>query len=328
MKFIFLMDPLHSVIFEKDTTFILMWGAHKRGHEVYYLSKGGMTLTNGKLKFYLSRVIPQLVKEKPFVEKETVVLSADQIDCVFVRTDPPFDEEYLVNTWLLDHLPASVFVMNSPAGIRNTNEKIWAARFPSLLPPTLIGRRKEDLIGFFKEHKNIVAKPTDGHGGKAVFHIHPEDRNVNVILEMLTHNWKKDILLQKYISEAQKGDKRILLLNGEPLGAVLRLHSEDDHRNNFFSGGKPKPATINKRDLEIVKALKPYLVAQGLYFVGIDILGDYLTEVNVTSPTCLQEMNAFSKKNLELKVIEFVENCVAKAKSANKISKSVAKRES
>lgn len=321
MRMLFLMDPLSTVVFEKDTTFILMWGAHCRGHKVFYLPKNGISLLNGALNLHCLEVTPQLVKEKPFIESHWRTLTDKDIDCVFIRTDPPFNEEYLLHTWLLDQLPPSVFVMNSPSGIRAANEKIWAARFTSLLPPTLISRRKDDLMQFFKLYKDIIAKPTDGHGGKSVFHIHPTDRNVNVILETLTVGWTKDIMLQRYIPEAGKGDKRILLLNGEPLGAVLRLHGEDDHRNNFFSGGKPKPAHITKNDLKIIKAIKPALLNEGLNFVGIDILGQYLTEVNVTSPTCLQEMNAFSKQHLELKVIEFVEKSVANLKKKTKIKK-------
>lgn len=315
MKFVFLMDPLHTVVFEKDTTFILMWGARQRGHDVFYLPKGAMTLVNGAVTFRAVKVLPQLVKEKPFIEQEPVVLASRDVDCVFVRTDPPFDEDYLLSTWLLDRLPPSIPVINSASGIRSANEKIWVTQFSSLLPPTLVGRNRADILAFLNEYKNIVAKPTDGHGGKSVFHIQQGERNANVILETLTHQWRREIILQQFIPQARDGDKRILLLNGEPLGAVLRLHAEDDHRNNFFSGGKPKPAEINSRDLEIIQELKPHLIQAGLYFVGIDILGDYLTEVNVTSPTCLQEMNVFQKQSLELKVIEFAEKMVATRQS-------------
>ena len=306
MNFLFLMDPLESVIYEKDTTFILMVGAHRKGHKVFYLPDGGMTLVDGELQFHAIEVIPDKNEDLPFIVKKSHYFSEDEIDAVFIRTDPPFDQQYLLNTWLLDHVK-TIPVINSPNGIRTVNEKIWAMQFTSLVPKTLISRHRHELLDFLKDEKDIIAKPTDGHGGKGVFRVKKGDVNINVIFETLTNGFQREIIVQKYIKEAQKGDKRILLLNGEPLGAVLRVHSKDDHRNNFFSGGKPAPAKITKRDLEIIRTLKPHLRKLGLYFVGIDILGNYLTEVNVTSPTCLQEMNHLYKKHLEDKVISFVE---------------------
>jgi glutathione synthase len=307
MKFIFLMDPLETVKFEKDTTFILMVGAHNKGHEVFFLPKGGLTLKNGKVIFHTTKVTPQLVEHQPFVIDRPVTLTDDEVDAVFVRTDPPFDHQYLMSTWLLDRLPARVKVINSPNGIRTVNEKIWATQFTSLVPPTIVSSDKHDLLSFIKEEPDVIAKPTDGYGGQSVFHIHPGQGNTNVILETLTDRWSKEIIVQRYVPDSKDGDKRILLLNGEPLGAVLRKHSADDHRNNFFAGGKPLAAEVTARDREIISVLKPELQKLGLYFVGIDIIGQYLIEVNVTSPTCLQEMNRLYDVTLENKVIEFVE---------------------
>lgn len=307
MKFIFLMDPLESVKFDKDTTFILMVGAHNKGHEVFYVPKGGLTLKNGKVIFHTTKVIPQLVKHQPFVIDRPVILTDDEVDAVFVRTDPPFDHQYLMATWLLDRLPARIKVINSPVGIRTVNEKVWATQFTTLVPPTIVSSDKHDLLSFIKEEPDVIAKPTDGYGGQSVFHIHPGQGNTNVILETLTDRWSKEIIVQRYVPDSKDGDKRILLLNGEPLGAVLRKHSADDHRNNFFAGGKPLAAEITARDREIISVLKPELQKLGLYFVGIDIIGQYLIEVNVTSPTCLQEMNRLYDVTLENKVIEFVE---------------------
>jgi glutathione synthase len=168
--------------------------------------------------------------------------------------------------------------------------------------------------------KDVIAKPTDGFGGQSIFHIKANGPNMNVILETLTNNWTNDIIVQKYIPEAQHGDKRILLLNGNPLGAVLRLHADNDHRNNFFSGGKPHAAEITKRDQEIIDHIKPELKKLGLYFVGIDIIGDYLIEINVTSPTCLQEMNRLYHDHLEDRVIDFSEKLVDQYAATNKIA--------
>ncbi len=304
------MDPLSSVNVKKDTSLALMVGAHSKGHNVYFLPNGGTVIKDGRLQFHTVKVTPQYDVEHPFIDDTPTLLFADDVDVVFIRTDPPFNEKYLHNTWLLDQLPARVAVINAPSGIRTVNEKIWAAQFTSITPKTLIGSNRDDLLAFLGEKKDIIAKPTDSYGGQSVFHIKIGGQNTNVILETLTRNWQQDIIVQKYIPAAVEGDKRVLLLDGEPLGAVLRLHSEDDHRNNFFSGGKPLAAEITKRDRQIIDVLKPELKKLGLYFVGIDIIGDYLIEVNVTSPTCLQEMNRLYDCQLEDDVIRFSEELV------------------
>jgi glutathione synthase len=284
-----------------------MLGAHARGHEVYFLPEDGITLLEGKVFFHVTKVIPQAVAHMPFKKESRAHLSQDDIHAVFIRTDPPFDEHYLMNTWLLDHLPKHITVINAPWGLRTVNEKVWVSQFKDITPPTVISANQEDLMGFIAKYKNIIAKPSNGFGGQNIFHIKKGNKNTRVILETLTERYTKAIVLQKYIPESKNGDKRILLLNGNILGAVLRLHDAGDHRNNFYAGGKPMPATINARDKKITAILKPHLQKLGLYFVGIDILGDYLIEVNVTSPTCLQEMDRLYRVKLEDKVIEFVE---------------------
>ena len=310
MNFLFLMDPLETVIMDKDTTFVLMLQAHRQGHQVFYLSNQGIVAKKGKVYFNVTAVTPQRMAKKTFIEHNKLVLSQEDVHCVFIRTDPPFDQQYLINTWLLDLLPKNIPVINSPCGVRTVNEKIWATQFTSLVPRTLISSSKKELLGFLNKEKNIVIKPTDGHGGKGVFHLRAGDSNINVVLETMTAAEKQPLIAQQFIPASVEGDKRILLLNGEPLGAVLRVHAKDDHRNNIFAGGKVKAAKITQRDLEIINVLKPELQRLGLYFVGIDIIGDYLIEVNVTSPTCLQEMNRLYKLRLETKVIDFVENLI------------------
>ncbi|MCK5012529.1 MAG: glutathione synthase [Candidatus Omnitrophica bacterium] len=320
MNYLFLMDPLSSVIAKKDTSLALMVGTHRKGHNVYFLPSGGIVLKEGKPQFHVLKVTPQYNAKRPFVEDFLTLLDENDVDVLFIRSDPPFNEEYLRNTWLLDLLPKHIPVINNPAGIRTVNEKIWASQFTSITPKTLIGSNRNDLLAFLSEEKDIIAKPTDSYGGQSVFHIKTDGQNTNVILETLTQNWRRDTILQKYIPAAQDGDKRILLLDGEPLGAVLRHHSEDDHRNNFFSGGKPLATDINKRDREIIDVLKPELKKLGLYFVGIDIIGDYLIEVNVTSPTCLQEMNRLYDRQLEDDVIRFSEELVEQFTSKDHVS--------
>ncbi len=307
MKFLFLMDPLETVVIEKDTTFAFMLESHQRGHEVYYLPEDGISLWDGHLHFHTIKVKPQLVAHEPFIQERSEDLTDDQIHAIFIRTDPPFDQQYLINTWLLEFVPKHIPIINRPCGIRTVNEKIWAAQFTQFAPPTLISCHQGKLMDFIAEHKNIIAKPTDGYGGSSVFHIQPGDTNTKVILEHLSNKWNSPMILQRYVPEAQNGDKRILLLNGEPLGALLRVHAANDHRNNIFAGGSCQPAQMTARDKQIMATLKPHLLELGLYFVGIDMLGDYLIEVNVTSPTCLQEMNKLYHQHLERKVIDFVE---------------------
>ena len=317
MKFLFLMGPLETVRFNTDTTFMLMLESRNKGHEVYYLPKDGISLVDGKLHFHVTKVKPQAIAHEPFIEEHTLRLSQDEVHAVFIRPDPPFNGQYLMNTWLLDHLPKTIAVINNPSGVRTVNEKIWAAQFTALAPPTIISTHKHDLLEFIKKHKNVIAKPTNAFGGQGVFHIEGGHANANVILEMLSKNFDEAIIIQKYIPEAKNGDKRILLLNGEILGAILRVHGEEDHRNNLCAGGTATATTVNERDKKIVETLKPHLRRLGIYLAGIDILGDYLIEVNVTSPTCLQEMDRLYNLRLEEKVIAFVEKLIAMEKPAS-----------
>ncbi len=311
MNLAFLMDPLESVIFEKDTTFVIMLEAYRRGHRVFFLPKGGISHESpGCFKFRGQEVIPQDDKNTPFLIKGPALLNDENLDGLMIRTDPPFDYDYLMHTWLLQQLPENITIINRPEGIRTANEKIWPMQFPDLIPPTLLSRDKGILSDFIQKHNSVIGKPTDGFGGQAVFRILADDSNKNVILETLTHGFTRDIILQPYVPEAGHGDKRILLLNGEPLGAVLRRHPPTDHRNNFFSGGQPHPADISDRDRHIIRTLKPHLFRLGLYFVGIDIIGDFLIEVNVTSPTCLQEMNRLGQVKLEKDILDFIERLI------------------
>jgi glutathione synthase len=308
MKILFLMDPLESVIFEKDTSFILMLGAARRGHDVYYLARDGISLKNNRLEFQVEHVIPRNDPENPFKRGPGMVLSEDDIHALFIRTDPPFNHEYLMHTWLLDRLEGRIPLINRPSGIRDTNEKVWATRFTDFVPRTLITRQMDAFMAFLDEEKDVVVKPTDGFGGQSVFHLTHGAPNLRVTFETLSEHGRRDVIVQQWLPEAKVGDKRIILLNGDPLGAVLRVHGEGDHRNNFFAGGRAEAADITQRDQDIIAALKPHLIDRGLIFTGIDIIGDNLIEVNVTSPTCLQEMNTLNGVQLEDYVIDYLES--------------------
>lgn len=307
MKFLFLMDPLETVHRLKDTSYAFMIGASRRGHDVYYLPAEGITLQDGRLHFDVQEVVPTPDEPSLFDRRQGVRLDAEVVNAVFIRTDPPFDSQYLTRTLLLDQAPSHLYVINNPSSVRSVNEKIWALQFTDLVPPSLVTQSLPRAREFLSEHEIVVAKPTDGFGGKGVFILRDGDPNTNVIFESLTQDGKVAIIVQRYIPEAAAGDKRILLLNGEPLGCLLRLHGESDHRNNFFAGGTPHPAELTDVDRKIIDTLAPHLRNLGLDFVGIDVIGDYLIEVNVTSPTCLQEMNRLYDVSLEDRVIEFVE---------------------
>ncbi len=307
MNFLFLMDPLSNVIIEKDTSFIFMIGADRRGHKLWYVPNDGLHLDDLGVSFDATPVVPRMDAAQPFECGDPIRLGQDEIDAVFIRTDPPFDARYLMNTWLLDHLPPSVFVLNSPDGLRTVNEKVWALQFDDLVPESLVTSDISRFKAFLANHDKVVVKPTDGFGGQGVFIVEKDDTNDGVIFETLSDHGRRAVIVQTYIPQSVVGDKRILLLDGEPLGAVLRVHGDADHRNNFFAGGKPVATEITERDREIIRTLKPELRRLGLMFVGIDVIGDYLIEVNVTSPTCLQEMNRLSNQQLEEPVISYVE---------------------
>jgi glutathione synthase len=314
MNFVFLANALNTFDFSSDTTFILMLESANRGYRVFFLPDGGLFLKDGKVFFRVVSVIPQLVEEQMFIEKGHMILSEDEVDAVWIRTNPPFDAAYLMNTWLLDRLPKRIPIINSPQGIRTVNEKIWATQFASIIPRTLVTRHLEDFLDFLGEEKEIILKPTDGHGGEAVFRLQEGGTNQNVIFETLSHSGKKEVILQAYLPEADVGDKRILLLNGEPLEALLRVHAPMDHRNNLDAGGHTEAAEITAEDEKIIEVLKPELQKLGLYFVGIDVIGGRLIEVNVTSPTCLQAMNRLYGEKLETEVIDFTESLIEKYK--------------
>ncbi|MEK9657073.1 MAG: glutathione synthase [bacterium] len=306
MRFVFLMDPIETIVYQKDTTYALMCAANLAGHSCYYLAPEGILLGHQGLRFILKEIMAVRGHAPSYKEDLPIILDQDEIHALFIRLDPPFNSTYMTCTWLLDRLPSKVFVCNNPNAVRTAQEKTWLLQFPDLVPPTLIASNCRELLNFSTQFEQIVLKPYDQFAGHGVFSFSSQDSNLKVAIEVLTNRGTNPCILQPFIPEADTGDKRILLLNGEPLGAVLRKHSATDHRNNFFAGGEALPCTLNERDYYIIHSIKETLKKLGLYFVGIDILGDYLVEINVTSPTCLQEMMALENKDLSKDVIEFV----------------------
>lgn len=302
MQFAFLIDPPGSLNIKKDTSFALMLEAQAQGHGVWVLERGDLSLQAGKLHANARAAVVADDMGQPFLLRPRENKPAESFDILFVRTDPPFNADYLTDTWLLSQAGERPLVLNSPAGLRNINEKIWAARFADLTPKTLITADKAEFLAFLQRHQRVVIKPTDGFGGSSVFLLHADDKNAAVAFETL-HRLSRYVVAQEYLPQATEGDKRILLIEGEILGAVLRLHSGDDHRNNFAAGGKPGKTVITETERHICERLRPLLHENGIFFAGIDVIGERLIEVNVTSPTCLREMQLYHTENLAARVI-------------------------
>jgi glutathione synthase len=307
------MDPVEKIDIDKDTTFVLMLEAQHRGHEVYFMEVDDLFVRGGTphgryRRLELKRATPHYKLGDP------VEGPLEDFDSVWMRKDPPFDMKFFFSTHVLSLIDRSkCFVMNDPDGLREANEKLYALRFPEQIPQTLVSSDMRRLKEFMDElGGEMIVKPLDGAGGSGVFYLNQQDRNTNSILEAATDNGRRLIMAQRYLPEIRQGDKRIIVLNGEPLGAVLRVPLEWETRGNIHVGGQVVKTEVTERDQEICAALAPLLRADGLYFVGLDVIGNYLTEVNVTSPTGIQEVNALNGVHLECQVVDFVEQQVEK----------------
>ncbi len=307
MKFAFLMDPLESVKAYKDTTYFLMLAARERGHSVFYFGAGSMKANNETVSAVVSEVDVHTTIEKPFTVLKFDELDLACMDAILIRTDPPFDRGYLYSTLLLDLLRSNTVVVNSPTGIRNWNEKLAAMFYPDLTPYTLISNSKREILECAEQMGRLTLKPIDGHGGKGIVFLEVDDPEADEKIEQITMSGKHWVLAQQYLSAAVDGDKRILLVNGDPIGAILRVHAEGVELNNLDQGAVAQPSELSERDLEICKAIKPGLLEQGIFFCGIDIIGGMLMEVNVTSPTGLQELCRFSGSPFHHEIIHQLE---------------------
>jgi glutathione synthase len=308
----FLMDPIGAIDIEKDTTFLLMLEAQRRGHRVLYFELGDLTVDEGRAR---ARMRPATLRREAGRHADlgpprTAVLD-DEVDVVFHRKDPPVDEAYVAATQILLLCRRSL-VLNRPEGILIANEKLYALHFPDLMPETRVTRGIPELIDFMaKVGGDMIVKPLSGKGGEGIFHVGHDDRNLFSILETATAFGSRWTLAQRYLPAVRRGDKRILLLEGEPLGALLRVPAEGESRANLHVGGRPVRSSLDADDRRIVEALAPRLRRDGLFFVGIDVIGGLLTEVNLTSPTGMQEIDALDGACLETRVLERVEERVA-----------------
>lgn len=307
-RFLFIMDPIERILPDKDTTFVFMLESQRRGHQVYVCGVQDLFVDAAQPGARLRRA--EVVRAVPhFRLFEERTESLYWFDAIFMRKDPPVDLAYLFATHVLSLVdPRQTFVMNRPSGLRDANEKLYALHFPTVIPPSVVTCDIDRLKTFLDQlGGEMIIKPLDGCGGAGVFNVRRTDRNLNAILEMSTENGRRPIMAQRYLSEIRQGDKRLIVLNGEALGATLRVPREDEHRGNIHVGGTCVRTEVTARDRLIVDTLAPRLRQDGLFFVGLDIIGAFLTEVNVTSPTGIQEINSLDGACLEASVIDFVE---------------------
>lgn len=312
MRHLFVVDPLEKLLPNADTSIAFMRQAQARGHRVHTCRVEALTLRPGSRPTVLAAPTRTLDGPRWYAADTVEALELDAFDVVWMRKDPPIDLEYLYATHILTFAQPTTLVVNAAHALREANEKLFALRFPELSPPTLISRSLVELAAFRGEHGGeMVVKPLGGAGGESVFHIKKDDPNCSTILEVMTGHGRRYVLAQRYLEAIRLGDKRIILIEGEPVGAVNRVPKHGEARANFHAGGKAAATKLTAREREICAALAPTLRAMGIVFAGIDVIGDYLTEVNVTSPTGIREIAALDGVHLEEKVLDAVEARVA-----------------
>jgi glutathione synthase len=301
------MDHVSSVDIDGDSTFVLGLEAERRGHEVWHYTPPDLLFRDRKV---LARAQPmKLRREKGnhFTLGAAEMLDVASFDVVLLRQDPPFDMSYITTTHLLEHVHPRTLVVNDPASVRNAPEKLFVTHFDNVMPPTLITADVRALRAFRDEHKDIILKPLFGNGGSGVFRLRPDDENFASLLEMFSQRSREPLIAQRYLPEVRQGDKRIILIDGVPRGVINRVPAEGEARSNMHVGGTAVKATLTKRDREICETIGPELSRRGLLFVGIDVIGDWLTEINVTSPTGLQQVDRFDGVCLEAEIWDRIE---------------------
>ena len=307
MKIAFQMDPIESVDINADSTFRLAEEAQIRGHDLYVYTPSDLTFNRGKIaakvrSISLKRTIGEHVR---FGSLEIIDLT--EFDVIWLRQDPPFDMGYITNTHLLDLVASETLIVNDPFWVRNFPEKLLVLKFPDLIPDTLISRDLEEIKEFKRKFKDIIIKPLYGNGGAGIFRLKEDDKNLTSLHELFSSFSSEPLIAQAFIPEVKNGDKRIILVDGDPVGAINRVPKAGEIRSNMHVGGKAERAKLSQREKEICSAIGPTLKSRGQIFVGIDVIGDYLTEINVTSPTGIQELERFDKKNIAQMIWHAVE---------------------
>ncbi|NOR70294.1 MAG: glutathione synthase [Methylomarinum sp.] len=309
------MDSIDHINIKKDTSFAMLLEAQSRGWELHYMELNDLYLSNG-LPYARTRTL-QVQRDQnnwyQFTAEQDIPL--DQLDTIIMRKDPPFDQEYIYATYLLEQAERlGCYVVNKPQSLRDANEKLFTSWFPQCCADTLVARDPLRFKSFLQKHKEMILKPLDGMGGTSIFHIKEDDPNLNVVLEIMTEYSTRYIMAQRYIPDIKQGDKRILLVNGEPVPyALARIPAQGETRGNLAAGGRAEGRELTERDLWIAKQVGPTLKEKGLVFVGIDVIGDFLTEINVTSPTCVQELDQQFGLNISGQLMDHIESVLIKS---------------
>ena len=309
MKLGIVMDPIETINFKKDSTLAMMIEAQNKNHELFYMTPDSLYINSG-ISYAASSKVE--VKNDPlgwFELEEEKLIKLSQLDAILMRQDPPFNSNYIYNTYVLEMASREgVSIFNNPRSLRDCNEKVFATEFPQCCTKHLVTSHKKLLTDFVEEHNDTVIKPLDGMGGASIFRLKKNDPNLSVILETITQHFTEKVMIQEYIPEISDGDKRILLVNGEPMSAAIaRIPAQGELRGNLAAGASAVAKSLSDRDMWICKEVGPSLVEKGLLLVGLDIIGDYLTEINVTSPTCFKEYKELCDIDVAKTFIEAVE---------------------
>jgi glutathione synthase len=303
------MDPINRINYKKDSTLAMLWAAQDRDYELFYMEPGDLYLEQGIARARMAQLSVMRDPQCWFTLAEFEDRNLDQLDVILMRKDPPFDNEYIYSTYILEAAERKgTLIVNRCQSLRDCNEKVFATQFPQCCPPVLVSADMARLKAFQLTHGDSIFKPLDGMGGSAIFRIKPDDPNISVILEMLTQHGSRTIMAQKFIPQIVDGDKRILMINGEPVPySLARVPLAGETRGNLAAGGSGRPQPLTERDRWIAAQIGPSLREKGLLFVGIDVIGDYLTEINVTSPTCIREIDA----GFDLDIAGQLMDCIA-----------------
>lgn len=287
------MDPIEQITYKKDSSLAMLWAAQRKGWELHYMEQQHLFLRDGRVRGQMAPLKVAMDPDNWFERGDYVIRDLAELDVILMRKDPPFDNEFIYSTHLLAMTESEgTLIVNRTGSLRDFNEKLFATHFPQCCPPVLVTRRADLLRQFHAEHKNVIFKPLDGMGGSSIFHIREDGTNLGVIIETLTAHGTQTIMAQKYIPEIKDGDKRILMINGEPVPyALARIPMAGETRGNLAAGGRGEGRPLTDRDRWICEQIGPTLKEKGLLFVGLDVIGDYLTEINVTSPTCIRELD-------------------------------------
>ncbi|WP_170327140.1 glutathione synthase [Ruegeria arenilitoris] len=307
MKIAFQMDPIGAVDINADSSFRLAEEAQARGHSLFFYGPDQLAYQEGRITARGHDMKVQRVAGNPAELGPEREVDLAEFDVIWLRQDPPFDMHYITSTHLLDRLKGQALVVNDPFWVRNYPEKLLVLDFPDLTPPTTVARDLQTIKAFKEKHGDVILKPLYGNGGAGVFRLDANDRNLTSLHELFTGFSREPLIVQKFLPDVSNGDKRVILVDGEPVGAINRVPAAGETRSNMHVGGRPEKIGLSERDLEICAAIGPLLKEKGQVFVGIDVIGDYLTEINVTSPTGIQELERFDGVNIAEKIWQAIE---------------------